>query len=1545
MRSILILFSLLLCVASLSAQNPQPIKLSYFQGNTHNAVVSTPENACNAGTFNFGTHTGQSNDVAGEPIYLCKDDAIQLIGNNDAMFMDPQPGTAPGVGYALYKCSPTVGSGALSDIIADPCVLNTPPAMDGLWIVKGQANGSMTFTNNGNIITNFNAGNPVQVWFAPITLDDFANGVYEQAATGQPLGPCTNANLAEKFSVVYLNEITIDGINPNNGNDCIGKFRVKGGLPEFQNSSKYTIDIALQSNNSVKGLIHNPSNQWNHSASILFSVTVPGVYEITVTDAKSCKSSVATINMNTCNPTDNVILNIPNISAPVGSNVCVPITATNFTDISAFGVNFSWDPTVLQYTTVQNPNPTMVGFMNSNNLNALNAAQGYLNVNYFNASATNLTIPTGGNFVDVCFDVIGANGICSAIQAAPLPGVVDFTNATGMPLGLTVNAGSVCIGSTPLSVTAVPNNTCNANGSVLITVNGGNAPYDITYIGPNGSSSGSGNINTPGSSFTPSGLDEGDYTIIVFDNLGVSDTAFATLNINSLGVNIDFTEPTCSGAANGSVTAKVIFNNVTVNNPGSNYTFTWNPAVSGNPQTLNNVGSGTYQVTVTNVVEGCTAVASGTLSEPAPISQASLNVIPASCLGVSNGSISILATGGVALTGGDYKFNWAYSITQAGTKTPLPTLTSTTNPVNVNMLQVGFYHVTITDANMCTMTDVIEIVADKEVSFDPFTITDASCFGSKDGEINVQYSTNPVGPVNVATWDYMPKPVGSTAVPGTSSYVINNLPSGDYIVSATDADGCMMKDTFEVNQPTAIDIQPQTLINPTCMGVNDGSISIKPPSGGVPPFTFEWRKLGVIVGSTQNLNNIEEGDYIVTVSDGNGCTSTKTFTISLPAPPNFNGIDSTSVKCGADGCLKVKTTSTNISYLWVNLTTSTTIGNTAEVCNLAGGEYAFVMTNADQCVYADTLTLGSVDGMFFLDTNYQQPSCFGLDDGFMAITVKGGTMPYSYDWDLIQSNTALAFNISSGTYKVTVTDNNDCTLEGEFFLPDPPAITFAFNSIQGTSCNNTCDGEVSVTAEYATVPPTAGNFTFTWDDQPGIDAPNRTNLCGGLANVTIRDDNNCFVLGELVISSPPPVIADTFYTIPATCDGESNGSATVSGGGGNGGGYTFDWGGNFPMDATITGLASGQYTVTIFDNIGCTGTKTLVVLEPDPIAPSVDTLATNDVDCNGRASGQIGLQVSGGNVGVFSFLWTDGTDTVGNTGFVDQLLAGNYFVTVTDSKGCTGTAGPITLLEPPPVEGSYLEWQPLVCFGDQTTVNVDTVWGGVGGPFQFSVDYGVALDVDFPVSVGGGVHVVSYFDRLGCSTEDSIFIIEPEEIMVNFNPAEVEIELGDTLFQLQPIITGAAVDSFIWAPSVDLSDPLSLRPYAGNFETTTFTLVVFDQNGCSGTGSILVAVDPNRNVYLPNIFKPGNASGLNDRFNPLIGNGVEKVNFMRIYDRWGEMLFERESFVPQNDDFSEGWDGKHNGKRVVPGVYVYIVEVSFLDGRVLLYRGDVTVVN
>jgi hypothetical protein len=241
---------------------------------------------------------------------------------------------------------------------------------------------------------------------------------------------------------------------------------------------------------------------------------------------------------------------------------------------------------------------------------------------------------------------------------------------------------------------------------------------------------------------------------------------------------------------------------------------------------------------------------------------------------------------------------------------------------------------------------------------------------------------------------------------------------------------------------------------------------------------------------------------------------------------------------------------------------------------------------------------------------------------------------------------------------------------------------------------------------------------------------------------------------------------------------------------------------------------------------------------------------------------------------------------------------------------------------------------------------VDTIFGGSGDPYFFSVDGGVRLSPGEFIPVSGGLHLISYFDGQECEIIDSLTITEPTQITVSFDPAVIEIELGDAVV-LEPNIFGLPTGipaTLIWTPAELLVNPDTLYPTTRTFESATYTLTVADSNGCTGTGSVVVNVDPNRNVYIPNVFYPGNPDGTNTHFHPWIGLGVEKVNYFRVYDRWGDLMYGLDNFLPENQP-SEGWDGRFRGKFVNPGVYVYVGEVKFVDGRVLIYRGDVTVMR
>lgn len=1536
MQKILIpLFACLLMSAQLFAQVPKNISVPFPVKPATNPQPNVEAICNNAGTFTFGQFIGQSNDPALPTIFLCLGDSIFVNHNGDFdLSGDPVPITPAGIGYAFYVCPPTVIGDDLQTVLTDPCLL--PGAANGIWVTDGTANGDTWFFNSGALQTAFNSGQPIGLYFAPITLDNFATEGFE--GTPQP-GPCVNVNAQDAFQVVYLNAIAATGIDNNFGDDCLGKFRIRGGYPEWDNTATYTISIALSTDPSVKALIHTQESQLFHAADVIFSVSQAGLYTITVEDGKSCGFSFQ-MDMNTCAPTDNIIADLPDVVSPPGSTICVPLTVQNFNDIVAASFSVQWNEALLTYTGVQGANPGLGG-LNASNLNETLTQDGQLGVLLYNAANPGavLNIGNGDTLFNICFAVVGPLGSCSPLTILNNPTAVGFENELGEQLAVTVDTGSVCIDFLPLSVNvSIIDPTCNGTASLQVTASGGTEPYDIVWNLVTGGPTNLDVIPTSGGTFTQAGLTNGTYSVCVRDDNGIGTEICDTVvvNVQQLGAALNLTQlPSCNGLNDGSVSVNVFLGATIVPNPTSpEYQFNWAGSnVVQNVTQQTGLIAGNYSVTVTQQATGCSATASGTLGQPAPISEDVVNVTPASCNGVCDGAIAYTAEGGTPFPGGAYNYNWEYAPAVSNpTVQDDNVLAAVFNGTNKC---AGFYFLTVTDANGCTFTDEVSVTNARTLQVEVLSAFDPSCNGLSDGSITVELNAEP--PFANPSFAFFWAPSGFPQVDNGNSSTYSGLSAQSYnVVAIETVTGCLDTASIVLNNPPVLDLTALSVQNPSCLQQNDGAISVVATGGtGVNTYDFLWN----IPGVNPSQNFLSPGAYSVTVTDANGCQDSLSFNLALPTPPAITAIDSVSVKCGSDGSLTV-VAPTAVSFTWTN-SAGTTVGNTATVNNLPGDTYTVVISDNQSCTNTATVVLESVVPLAFLNnTTYTQPTCFGYCDGSVSVGVEGGTPSYAFNWSNGQTSPT-AFNICAGVQSLTVTDGQGCVLTDTFVLLQPPSIGAQQNFITPASCFSTCDGGVTLVAFYNTVPPTQGNFSFAWSDGQSTSAI-RNDLCAGVYTVTIIDGNNCFREETVTIGSPTAVTTSSVNTTDPTCFNGANGAAAVTPTGGNGLPYTFNWNTTPPKTtASVTGLAAGTYIVTITDNSGCTGTATVIINNPDPIVVTLED--QSNPTCFGLSDGLLTVSASGGGGAPYTYVWSDGTTNIGTGPEQITLTAGLYSVTATDPNGCTGSLINLGLTDPPPVIGELNSYEPIECFGGTTILSIDTIYGGAGPDYSFSFDNGPRIDPNNTISLTGGIHTVTYFDGADCFITDTIDVPEPPEVKVIFPEPILEVELGDSI-QLFPNIPGVNIDTFIWTPANRLNDPTSLTPWVLTYFDTVVTLVVFDQNGCSGSASVTINVDPNRNVYIPNAFRPNNTININDHFVPSIGRGVDIINYMRVFDRWGNLMYEQNDFKP-TDTFTDGWDGRYKNKYVNPGVYVYVIEVKFLDGRVLLYRGDVTVVR
>ena len=419
----------------------------FIPSNGRETAPNLAENTCNfAGTLKVEQFIGQSSDTDLSTIYLCYGDSILIRHLGDAdLSGDPIPATAPGIVYGFYICSPQVSGETFQDIQTDPCLL--PGSANGLFVTQGVQNGGDTwFFNDGSIQNGFNNGKPTQLFFAPITIDDYSSTSYESAQLGAEPGPCVDVNTDAIFEVVYLNEIKAVGINNASSDDCIGRFTLLGGYPQFDQTAIYTVDIELTANPAVKAQVLTPQSNLFANSSVSFSVSAPGIYTVTIEDGKSCGKQFQ-MDMSGCDASDNLVLQIDEVAGAPGAEVCVPLRVKNF-DIASAAFSINWDPELLKFKEIVNINPLITNAFNlDTNITIGLAAIGKFGIIMFNSwnLGAAITVPDGEVLFELCYEVLDTTDQnCIPIIFNNTPSQISMENVLGETLGVTLISGGVC---------------------------------------------------------------------------------------------------------------------------------------------------------------------------------------------------------------------------------------------------------------------------------------------------------------------------------------------------------------------------------------------------------------------------------------------------------------------------------------------------------------------------------------------------------------------------------------------------------------------------------------------------------------------------------------------------------------------------------------------------------------------------------------------------------------------------------------------------------------------------------------------------------------------------------------------------------------------------------------------------------------------------------------------------------------------------------------------------------------------------------------------
>ncbi|MGO4773830.1 hypothetical protein ACEN2I_19430, partial [Flavobacterium sp. W22_SRS_FK3] len=522
--------------------------------------------------------------------------------------------------------------------------------------------------------------------------------------------------------------------------------------------------------------------------------------------------------------------------------------------------------------------------------------------------------------------------------------------------------------------------------------------------------------------------------------------------------------------------------------------------------------------------------------------------------------------------------------------------------------------------------------------------TNISCAGTNTGNASV----TPSG--GIGSYTYSWSPTGGTGA------IATGLAAGTYTVTITDGIGCTATKSYTITETgTPINTTTGSQTNVSCSGGSNGTASVS-PSGGTPGYTYSWSPSG---GTAATATGLAAGSYTVTVTDANGCTATRNYTITQPSVISTGTASQTNVSCngGSNGTASVSPSggTPGYTYSW-----SPSGGTAATATGLAAGSYTVTVTDANGCTATRNYTITQPSVISTGTASQTNVSCNGGSNGTASVSPSGGTPGYTYSWSPSGGTAATATGLAAGSYTVTVTDANGCTATRTFNITQPSAMITAIGSQTNVSCNGGSNGTASVSPSGGTP-----GYTYSWSPSGGT-AATATGLAAGSYTVTVTDANGCTATRTFNITQPSAMITATGSQTNVSCNGGSNGTASVSPSGGTPG-YTYSWAPSGGTAATATGLAAGSYTVTVTDANGCTATRTFNITQPSAMITAIGS--QTNVSCNGGSNGTASVSPSGGTPG-YTYSWSPSGGTAATA---TGLAAGSYTVTVTDANGCTAT--------------------------------------------------------------------------------------------------------------------------------------------------------------------------------------------------------------------------------------------------------------------------------
>ncbi|MBI1224968.1 MAG: T9SS type A sorting domain-containing protein [Bacteroidetes bacterium] len=835
---------------------------------------------------------------------------------------------------------------------------------------------------------------------------------------------------------------------------------------------------------------------------------------------------------------------------------------------------------------------------------------------------------------------------------------------------------------------------------------------------------------------------------------------------------------------------------------GQNFNLLWT-TIGGNivsgATTLNPVvnAAGTYTLTITNLTNGCSS--SSTTNVTSSISSPNIG---------ASGGVLTCTNSNVTLSGSSSTPNVGFAWTG-----PNGFTSTQQNPI---VAVQGTYVLTVTNpANGCTAT------ASATVSQN----TNAPQASAQGGVItcansNVTLSGSSTTQNVIYSW------VGPNGFTSSQQNPAVNV-TGNYVLTVTGSNGCTQTATGIVSQNTTPPIAnagPSGILN---CHANQVVLNGTSSSSGS-QFAYQWTTSdGHIAAGANTLTPTVDnaGNYLLTVTNNNsGCTNTATTSVVQRQSVVADVASQINVTCngGATGSATAAGNGGNGSYTyaWSNGT------NAATANNLSAGTYSVVVTDGENCEATKTVTITQPNPLQ-VNASTTAQSAPGVNNGTATANPQGGTGNYTFQWSNGENSQTIT-DLSPGNYTVVVTDENGCQKMQTVTVNVFGCAVSATINAQDATCNGSDNGSASINLTNAAAP-----TTFLWSN--GAQTQTATDLAPGNYSVTASDGNGCEVVADVEISEPNPLTPNA-TTTGLTAINVNDGTATASPTGGTAP-FSFEWS-TGETSASITGLSSANYTVSIEDANGCTAVQTV------PVAPFTCSLganlSANDISCFGQHDGQATVSILG-NLTPFTYVWENAAgENIGATATIEGLSAGTYTISVADAVNCAAMLE-VTILEPAALELSLIEVAGTDCGATNGQATVSATGGIAVSGYNFVWSNGMT---NAAISnLEAGTYTVSATDDNGCEAN--------LEVEVKINDVEPPVALAQNLTISLDADGKAEVDaSQVDNGSTDNCTIASMTIDQTSFDcsqlgTNQIVLTVVDEAGNSNTATANVQVVDN----------------------------------------------------------------------------------------------------